>query len=203
MMAQVAAQEEEHFTVVDEPTASALLARVMKALAEAAFAESMFVGEVGEDDEDAHEDHCQRATVYYLHVALAAISAAARVHPDVAELPLPRAKEHLLEWLDEEAADWIEAQEESDELGPGYFIRAVAALLLGAAEAASELDCLYEPSLDLPGLDECTADDEESDEEEPVAVRFGESLFQAATVAVAAADWYHERAELFRPGGDG
>ena len=203
MMAQVAACEEEHFAIVDEPSASALLARVTKALAEAAFSESLVVGEVESADSDDDDDECcRRATVYYVHVALAAISAAARMHPDVADLPLPRAKGHLLEWLDDEAADWIEAREDWDELGPGYFIRAVTALLMGAAEAACELDCLYQASLDELDVHEFNFDDDEPGEEESAAVRFGDSLFQAATVAVAAADWFHERSELLGAGDD-
>ena len=199
MMARLTPHYEEQCALADDPSASALLARVMEELAEAAFCHSAVEGHFGyvspaADDDPEYEsdfDHSDlQVAVRFLRVALAAVNAAARIHPDVARDPIHEAKAYLLEGLDNDASDWIDTCEAWDDLPAAYFISAVTALVKGAAGAACELDGLYPVVSDELELVEVDGDDEE--EPDP-AVRFGDSLFQAAAMAVAAAQWFEER----------
>ena len=189
LLARFVPLEEEHCAIAAGAGASALLARVVEQLAEVAFRQAVVEGNVTGDTLDRELSDLDVA-VYFLRLVLAAVTAAIRIHPAVPQ-PLSRSKTCLLEGLDADVADWIEAHDNWDDLGAGFFIRAVTSLLKGAAAAACELDGLYETT--SRELDVEDSDDNHGDGEPDAAVRFGDSLFQAATVAVAAAQWFEER----------
>jgi len=191
LLARFVPLEEEHCAIAAGAGASALLARVVEQLAEVAFRQAVVEGDVTGDTLDRELSDLDVA-VYFLRLALAAITAAVRVHPAVPE-PFSGSKACLLEGLDADVADWIDLREDWDDLGAGFFLRAVTSLSKGAAAAACELDGLYETTSGELDLED--SDDDNGDGEPDAGVRFGDSLFQAATVAVAAAQWFEERHE--------
>lgn len=166
-----------------------LLARTLIELTQIAHALGRLLNDWAEDvyvDLDGEEGREQEnaAEVAFRFAAFSAwtLHAAVRIHPDIRDDPPTKVKNLLLDDLDEDAADWIEAREDWDDLAAGFWLRSTLMLLMGASEGICKL-ADWQPYPD---------GGEVEDDEDGLAADVADSLLQAGLLAACAVQWFME-----------
>lgn len=192
--------DEEHMPLPEAVSPGELLARVLEKLGQAAFVVSsiyddMPSGSRSEGSTDEREPGPLNACAYFGHVAVSALGAIARVHPQLAGDPLSAVKDHLLDALDEDVAEWVEDNHETYESAePDFWVRGVVALLVGAAGAVRDVSQVSTAAPGGLGLDEEALSSHEDDlpMETETDEAFADSLMDAARMAAVACQWFEE-----------
>ncbi|MFN8161708.1 MAG: hypothetical protein U0R52_11775 [Solirubrobacterales bacterium] len=118
-----------------------------------------------------------------------ALSAIARIHPELRDESPATAKNLLIAGLDEDLAQWLEEDERRQDLTPEGWLRATTALLFGAANGVVVLEGLRWEPADGPDEERYWDTPEGQSTEEAIS----DALLQAAVAAAAAAQWCAER----------
>lgn len=188
----VTISREEHEPHIDDAPPEALVARVFAAVSQTAFTMSLYLGEV--EPEDDHETPGRVLVVRFAEIAATALTAAARIHPDLCESPPLEAKSLLIRGLDMEVAEWQEEHGEWGKQEATYWFHATTTLLFGAGNGLCHLHGLrWEPE----GPEEeqqhryWELEDGETAEE-----AIADSLFAAAQAAARAAEWFEQEEDL-------
>lgn len=190
----------EEWAIGDEPSPGALLAAVLGELAQAAFTIAKVEGDVAAAETD--EALMAAASGLFAGIAATALAGAVRIHPETRVHPPLLSHGPLLRGLDDEVAEWLEAQrareDESDwfDSSPSYWLRTVTSLLTGAADGVAGLEGRSRrPFSDEDG--DVPDDDPDPDE---VATAIADSLYQASITAAAGAEWFADQfGELWPP----
>lgn len=170
---------EEHEPLPEGPSVGALVARVQLAIARTAAVMDIRIR--GLDTPDTEEDTDYRLIGLFADIAATAITAMAHLSM-TAGLTILELKMEMLTGLDSDAKQWlIEEEEDFGEYDPEFFLRAVTALTVGAAEGLLRWEL-------WSAEDPCDEDDDEVEPDDQIA----ESLAHVALMATLGAQWLDE-----------
>jgi hypothetical protein len=177
---QILPHSEEHVPIPGRASVAGLVASVFAELTQTAAA-------VGALDRGLAKEPLH-AGVCFARVALAAVTAIPRIHPDLKDDSPIRAKDKLLDLVDEDVDKWIDESGLWETACPAFWLQATAALLYGAADGVIALQGWGDGS----GDDEGRLLEGEPSETCEISEAISDSLLQVAEMATAATQWFEQ-----------
>ena len=172
--------EEEHLLIEREPSPAALICRCVYQLAQVA-------GTIAQlDAQIARRKPMLEAGAGFTWLAASALTAIARIHPDMRKGGQLYAKSALLARLDGEVAR--ETYYRQGDLDPSYWLATVAALFTDIAAGAAELEGGSPVLCDVPATDDLNHDE--------IAEGVANALGLLAAAATNAAEWFAEASRV-------